>query len=157
MADFTSDDSLIGGNLNGDSFIDILDFGSFTSEYFTSPGTITSCPASPPRHADIDSNGTVNNVDFLFIRNNFLQGNEANCCGAGGVASEAEVPVERISIRELHRLGLSDLATGDLNHDGWIDVQDIEAFARGVRPDPGQDPPTLGGDKKATERSVSPP
>jgi hypothetical protein len=158
VADFTlatpAGDWLIGGNLNDDFWIDILDFGGFSSQWLTSPAPITSCAGVPTLHADINSDGIVNNIDFLFIRNNFLQGHEANCCGAAGsVASEMSAPVERISVRELHRQGLSDLATGDLNRDGWLDVLDIEAFMQGARPEPVQ---TLDAVKRATNREVSP-
>lgn len=155
VADFTlatpAGDWLIGGNLNDDFWIDILDFGGFSSQWLTHPAPISSCPGSPALHADINSDGVVNNIDFLFIRNNFLQGHEANCCGAAGnVASgmESDNPVERISVRELHRIGLSDLAAGDLNHDGWLDELDIEAFMQGVRPEPVETP-TVPQDGKA--------
>jgi hypothetical protein len=43
-------------------------------------------------------------------------------------------PITRISVQELRRRGLHDLIVADLNHDGWLDVQDMEAFANGDRP-----------------------
>jgi hypothetical protein len=43
-------------------------------------------------------------------------------------------PITRISVQELRRRGLHDLIIADLNHDGWLDVRDMEAFANGARP-----------------------
>jgi hypothetical protein len=45
-----------------------------------------------------------------------------------------ERPVTRISIEELERRGLGDLIVADLNHDGWLDIRDMEAFMNGARP-----------------------
>jgi hypothetical protein len=44
--------------------------------------------------------------------------------------------VTRISIVELGQRGLAQLAAGDLNGDGWLDLKDLEAFKQGVRPQP---------------------
>jgi hypothetical protein len=43
-------------------------------------------------------------------------------------------PITRISVQQLKRRGLHDLIVADLNHDGWLDVQDMEVFANGGRP-----------------------
>ncbi|MBI1825571.1 MAG: HYR domain-containing protein [Planctomycetes bacterium] len=137
-ADFTGDPAsggnwLIGGNLNGDGFIDILDFGLFSSHYlqhFASENT--TCSNSAP-HADINGDGIVNLAEFSFIGVNFLKGDDANCCGAAAVAAQKD-PVARISVLELAARGLGDLSVGDLNGDGWLDEADIAAFASGVRP-----------------------
>lgn len=149
-------DWLIGGNLNDDAWIDMLDFGGFSSQFLTHPGAIATCPGSPSLHSDINGDGVVDNLDFTFIRTNFLLGHEANCCGAGSVASQWSAPVERISIRELFRRGLSEYAAGDLNGDGWLDILDIEAFARGERPVPGPAPALPETQKTVTDRDIVP-
>lgn len=141
VADFTGDvggggDWLIGGNLNDDFFIDILDFGVFSLQFGTDflTGDTTCATAAP--HADISGDGMVTNVaEFSFIQQNFLESHEANCCGAllRGVAQQ---PVLEISIPELRRLGMATLAIGDLNGDGWLDTDDMTAFANGARPKP---------------------
>jgi hypothetical protein len=151
VADFsaagTTDDSLTGGNLNDDFFIDILDFGIFTGQFGNMPGADTPCPALIP-HADISGNGLVATEDFSFISANFLQAHEANCCGAPltggngygwnhavapGVAPRPG-PLIQISAAELRRRGLDDLIAGDLNHDGWLDIFDIVALIEGQSP-----------------------
>jgi hypothetical protein len=145
VADFTalggtSDNSLIGGNLNGDMWIDILDYGIFVGQYASSPGGSTPC-STPGPHADISGDGTVWTEDFSFIQINFLLGDETNCCvpmpawrWARPMPQAFDGPITRISVRELRRRGLHDLIVADLNHDGWLDVRDMEAFANGERP-----------------------
>ena len=41
-----------------------------------------------------------------------------------------------ITIRELRRRGLGHYAIADLNNDGSLNYEDIEAFANGARPKP---------------------
>lgn len=46
-------------------------------------------------------------------------------------------PRERITVKELRRLGLGDLAAADLNRDGWVDARDIQLFTQaGGAPNP---------------------
>lgn len=134
-ASFTGADTLIGGNLNGDNVIDILDFGVFTSEYAQNYGSGSTTCATPPPHADINGDGIVFTQDFTFIQINFLLSNEPNCCGQPGFADDgAARPRTRVSVAELFARGLGHLAAGDLNHDGWLDPADIAAFLGGQRP-----------------------
>lgn len=136
-ADFTAvSKTLLGGNLNDDFFIDILDFGIFSSQFTTDFGTgDTTCSASPP-HSDISGDGFVDNGDFSFIQQNFLESHEANCCGQSG-RSASSAPVLEISVQQLHQRGLGRLIAADLNHDGLLNQNDIAAFMDGVRPQPG--------------------
>lgn len=133
VADFssTSGNDLIGGNLNDDLFVDILDFGVFVGQFGADYGTGDTTCATPFPHADISGNGTVGVEDFTFISINFLESSEANCCGAQGAQGR---PVKRISVRQLKRMRLGDLVVGDLNHDGWLDIQDMVEFFNGRRP-----------------------
>jgi len=150
VADFTGNpgsggDWLIGGNLNDDQYIDILDFGVFSFQ-FGDVGDLldkdTDCDTPAP-HADISGDGDVDNFDFSFILQNFLKFHEDNCCGAplrmadGGVD---DGPVTSITVRELRDRGLGHLVVGDLNRDGVLDAQDMAAFADGVRPRPRPKP-----------------
>lgn len=143
IADFTDksasggdDDSLIGGNLNDDDSIDIIDFGMYANRFGTSPGANTNC-AAPAVHADISGNGQVGTEDFTFIQINFLRQRDPNCCGLPGVAGGGGLPagpIVRISVGELWRHGLGHLAVADLNGDGFLDQYDIAAFMLGERP-----------------------
>jgi len=128
---------LIGGNLNGDFWVDILDFGAFSFQWAFSYGSGNTPCGTPAPHADINGNGLVGTEDFTFIQINFLLGHEDNCCaqpGFRGGDGGTRGPVVRIALGELAKLGWNDLAAGDLNGDGWLDQQDVAAFMMGARP-----------------------
>ena len=131
-ADFTAL-SLIGGNLNDDEWIDILDFGVLIAQWETPLPPDTACNTPAP-HSDINGDGVVDSADFTFIQINFLLGNDQNCCGFPGGPDSA--PVTRISVAELIRRGLGQLVVADLNGDGWLDTGDVAAFMAGARPKP---------------------
>jgi hypothetical protein len=138
VADFTGVDALVGGNLNDDFWIDILDFGVYSWKYGTNYGSgSTTCGTAYP-HADISGDGSVGTPDFNFISGNFLEGHDPNCCGMLGLAGgeEGDGPITEISVKELHEMGLGYLSVGDLNSDGWLDEADIAAFMGGARPKP---------------------
>ena len=126
VATFTtaSGKPLIGGNVNDDAFIDILDFGGFIGQNGMTPGASTSCPPSG-LHADFSGNGIVGSEDFTFIQSNFFAVREADPCG---VPLSNEQPVADISVAELVARGDWDIARGDLNHDGRLNAADV-AFA----------------------------
>lgn len=155
VADFTDrsgtggdDDSLVGGNLNDDEFIDIVDFGIYVNRFFSSPGAGTTC-TTPPAHADISGNGLVGTEDFTFIQINFLRQHDPNCCGLPGIAGGGGLPAEpimRISVAGLWRYGLGHLVVADLNGDGVLDQFDIAAFMLGDRP--------VGTKRKSSGRAV---
>lgn len=131
------DDSLIGGNLNDDEYIDILDFGVFALQWNSNFGTgDTTCETAAP-HADISGNGIVFTEDFTFIQVNFLVFSEPNC-GVAAMALGGDRhdggPVKSITVAELYGRGMGDLAIADLTGDGILDVNDIVAFMHGQRP-----------------------
>lgn len=144
VSDFSdAGDELLGGNLNADTYIDILDFGILVSQYGTSVDVDTDCSYVGP-HADITGDGQVSTGDFTFIQINFLKFNEALCTapmpvvGGPGFAEAGQPvarPVTSISVDELRRLGLEDLVAADLNGDGMLDTTDVAEFAMGARPD----------------------
>ncbi len=135
---FTGGSKLIGGNLNDDRFIDILDFGIFTTQDLTAPGADTAC-GYVGRHADVDGDGAVGSVDFGYITNNFLSVRDLNCNGASLMApgGQGDGPVTRISVADLQQQGMADLIRADLNKDGWLDQADVSAYMNGVRPGEG--------------------
>ena len=80
QASFTGENALIGGELNGDGVIDMLDFGTFSAQFGTDFGTgDTTCDTQAP-HSDISGNGFVGTEDFTFISENFFKTDEAECC-----------------------------------------------------------------------------
>jgi hypothetical protein len=126
---------LVGGNLNDDTFVDILDFGVLSFQFFMALPAHTPCGTAAP-HADISGNGVVFTEDFTFVANNFLDEHEPNCCGQplrGG--PDGAGPRESILVADLPALGLAHLAVADLNDDGVIDVLDIVSFMQGERPE----------------------
>ena len=156
VADFTTanTEDLIGGNLNDDSCIDILDFGVFVwqwAAHYDSDGDNvddgdTPC-GTPYPHADISGQGQVNTEDFTFIQVNYRECSEVCCPGPIG-----DGPITRISVAELKEMGLSELAVGDLNNDGWLDEGDIEAFILGARPKTPVEEPDGGANAPGSVR-----
>ncbi len=157
VANFTASDgkALIGGNLNDSRFIDIVDFGIFTTQDMSNVGANTTCGMMPPatRHADVSGDGTVESTDFAFISNNFLAVRDGNCGGNPNSLIAEEQPISRISVAELRQQGLGDLVRSDLNHDGWLDQQDVMLWMQGVRP---SDPPTPAGPRPGRPIQVTP-
>jgi len=135
-ADFTDDrgpdNRLVLGNLNGDQWIDVLDFSIYVVRFGqTFPVNLT-CSYTG-RHPDFDGSGLVDSSDFSVIQAYFLFADDTGCASP----FTGTEPVTRIAVSDLARYDLRDLAPADLNHDGWIDAADIAAFAAGVMPDPG--------------------
>lgn len=135
---------LIGGNLNDDEYIDVLDFGVFISQYNVNYGTGNTTCATPYPHGDISGDGLVTAADFTFIQLNFLTFSDV--CPVQAMAfgpfrdrtkhrvGSRRGPVTSITVQELHRLGLGSLAVADLNGDQLLDAQDIAAFLSGLHP-----------------------
>jgi len=142
-ADFIGGSKLIGGNFNDDRFIDILDFGIFTTQDLSSPGASTLCNLVP-RHADVDGDGVVDSIDFNYVATNFLAVRDLNCNGASLMApgGPGDGPVTRISVEELQKQGMAELIRADLDHDGWLDQADVAAYMNGVRPGDAPTGPT---------------
>ncbi len=136
MADFTStgsldDDSLIGGNANGDTFIDIIDFAVFITRWGETPGADTPCGTVGP-HPDFSGSGEIDMGDFSFIQINFFESDDP-ACGARSLGPVA-MPRDSITVAELVSVGLGRLAWADLDRDGVVDGEDMSAFLGGARP-----------------------
>ena len=138
---------LIGGNLNDDAFIDILDFGVFFPRFLTQAGVSTPCGTVGP-HADFNGDGQVDLSDLVFVSGNSLLASEPGCCGAG-ITAGGEGPITSITVRELRSRGLGYMAAADVNRDGVLDFQDIFAVFSG-------DIPPTGSGTEPTLRELSP-
>jgi hypothetical protein len=145
VADFTGDPELggnwlIGGNLDAfkkdtpkasHNVVDITDFGVFVSQYGLcyadkSPG----CHDGP--HADINGDGCVTASDYVFIIRNFMASSKDCCCGVA--AGSIPAPLAEVSVDELRQMGMGELVVADLNGDGLVNAQDMDAFTQGARP-----------------------
>jgi hypothetical protein len=135
---------LVGGNLDcwkpggAPDTIDILDAGIYLSviagnQGSTAPGANTDCDTEGP-HADINADGVVDSADYSFVLENFLAASKDACC------PQAEAPIEpgrtSYSVTELRKMGFGDLASGDLNGDGFLDMTDLDLYSQGVQPTP---------------------
>jgi hypothetical protein len=113
---------LAGGDANDDNIRDILDYGAFVFDYGGGK--------NPSSRSNYNRDGIVGSADFTFISAGFLDvGAE---CG-GGYANGNE-PRDRVSVRDLRRAGMGDLAIADLNNDGWVDTKDVSLWMQGHRP-----------------------
>jgi hypothetical protein len=129
---------LVGGNLNGDNFIDIVDFAIFFPRYLSLASPNAACGTTGP-HANLNGDGVVDLLDLVFISGNSLAASEANCCGLGSVAGEPG-PVLSITVEELAAMGYEDSAAADLNGDGVVDTEDLREFLGGDLPPVWEEP-----------------
>jgi hypothetical protein len=134
-AGFGAGNALRSGNVNGDSYIDIFDFGGFIGSYNQELDSAdTTCTDLPP-HPDFSGDGFVLLNDFSFIQINFLESNSPGCCDDRELAGDRPAgPVSSVTVEDLFKLGLGDLAIADLNGDGIVDQLDMAAFAGGMLP-----------------------
>jgi hypothetical protein len=137
---------LIQGNLDGwkkfnpnasHNVIDILDFGQFVANFGHLVNPNTPCPpegchAWSGAHADINGDGVVGVLDYIFIVRNFLASSK-DCCCPGSVAGNT-VPRTEITVQELRDLDMADLIVADLNGDGVVNSDDMSAFMAGQTP-----------------------
>lgn len=134
VANFVNDgpsdnDALIGGNLNDDQYIDILDFGAYVNQFGVTYGSVNTTCSTPFFHADINGDGTVGILDYSFISTNFLAFREADCCGNALIGDAG--PTTDISVFTLVQRGEWDMArTADLNRDSRVNIQDVTFLAQ---------------------------
>jgi hypothetical protein len=142
---------LIGGNLNDDQFVDILDFGILSPYYLSLASASTACGSTGP-HPNINGDDRVDLLDLVFITGNWLMARKPNCCGGGGAAESAS-PIEAISVEELRRRGLGDMAAADLNRDGMLDIEDVIMLMEGSTEDGGHGGSLRDADNEKSGRS----
>jgi hypothetical protein len=112
------------GNADGNTVIDILDFGKFVSQRGSSLSPNTTASSSGT-HTDFNASGVVNNGDLSFLAVNFFSVDES-CSSYTG-----DAPRARISVKELRRTGQGELVAADINGDGWVDTTDMALMLQG--------------------------
>jgi hypothetical protein len=117
--------TLVQGDSNDDNSVDILDFGVYV-------GDATAGGVTPSSRSNFNADGVIGTADFTFISANFLASGAT--CGSSWTGGGAR---PRISVRELRRMGLGDLAIADLNADSWVDTADMVAWMQGATPTAG--------------------
>lgn len=118
-------DWLLGGNLNDDRFIDIVDFAIFFPVYLTPATGDTPCGSVGP-HPNINGDNVVDLLDLVYISGNSLFASEPGCCG-GTLASSAG-PRTFLTLDEARRMGLGDLSPFDKDQNGIFDYSDVAAI-----------------------------
>lgn len=128
LADFIgADKPLIGGNLNGDAQIDILDYIALLDQYLTPIAPNTPCGTVGP-HADINGDGLVDSWDYTFIQINYLEANEPDCCGQLDGAEDNGMAAAAMST--LRALADQYLTVVDVDGDGHVEEADVRAVLR---------------------------
>ena len=110
---------LVQGDSNNDDLVDILDFGHYVGDYAGS--------AAPAARSNFDGDGDVDTADYTFISGNFFQ------MGVACSNAHHDAPRSSVTVKDLRRMGMGELAVADINRDGRVDQADIVAFMRGVR------------------------
>ena len=108
------------GDSNNDDLVDILDFGLFVGDFGPD--------ATQRGVSNFNADAVVNNGDFGFISANFAT--RGDSCGAFTPGQ----PITRITVKELRRRGMGELAQADFNRDGWVDLRDIQIYMQGAAP-----------------------
>lgn len=127
LGDYAASAYLVQGDSNDDNKIDILDFGLFVGDFGV---------ASLDGRSNFNADLAVNNGDFTFISGNFFTVGES----CGGFLAGGDPPLDRVSVKELHAMGMAGLAHADFNHDGWVDLVDVAMFMQGQVPQPPAGP-----------------
>ncbi len=142
-------DALPQGNLDGDAWVDVIDFCLFIERYGMTVGVGSGCGvAMTAAHPDLSGDGVVDEADFWPLWKSYLAGAERDC--AGRVPSRLLMgigplwtnrlwnprggPVKLLRVADLASFGVEGFKKADLNGDQVIDFRDLLAFAGGARP-----------------------
>ena len=94
-------------DVNGDGQVNLVDMAlvkSMNGADVTAPGNA---------RLDVNGDGAINLIDMALVK---------SLNGTG------PYPVSCISVEALRARGLEDLIPADLNGDGWLDINDMNAF-----------------------------
>jgi len=148
VADFTGDPDtggkwLLGGDLDDDGKINLFDF-VVMAPLWTPPNAPsdrdTPC-GTPGPHCDIDGNTLCDADDLNFIRTNYQKVDEDCPVDSLALASTGRASnrrtgrsrdVSRIRVSSLRRMGYVKPEAADVNHDGWVDMRDINLVLSGA-------------------------
>jgi len=116
------------GDSNDDDLVDILDFGIYVGDFGA---------ASAGGVSNFNDDSAVNSGDYGFIALNFFH------TGTGCGSFTGGTPKSAVSVKELRRAGLGNLAGADLNRDGMLDTADIAYYMQNGIPARRVESPTV--------------
>ncbi len=119
--------SLIGGDTDNDSDVDIHDVTFFMAVY-GGPAVAGGCPWAGGRDADFSNDGTINAVDWTFLTAGWLTWAPCGCWGTDGTAPD-KIPAGPAVVAAT-AVPAWVAARADLNHDGLLDYRDVRTFER---------------------------
>jgi hypothetical protein len=108
------------GDSNDDNLKDILDFGMYVGDF-------TNSSVARDARSNFDGDTDIDTADYTFISSGFFNIGQS-CASAWHPA-----PMAAVTLKQLRRMGMGDLAVADINRDGRIDSADIVAFMQGQR------------------------
>ncbi|MEN9508234.1 MAG: hypothetical protein RLZZ621_797, partial [Gemmatimonadota bacterium] len=114
--------TLLQGDSNGDDMVEIVDYGLWVTDRNATAGGAVARDARSNFNGDL----SLNNSDYGYVALNFFRVGESCTPGAQG-----PTPRDRIAVKELRRRGLGEFVAADLNHDGWLDLRDIQVCMQG--------------------------
>jgi len=164
VADFTGTNALTTADYYDDNLIDIADFGVYAAQWGAcyDSNNDSTCDGDTPcgvfavnHHADANGDGVLDIDDFNPISSNFLTIGDGDCCS---LLRDSGEPRTAIRVQELRRAGVENAWRADLNHDGWINLADLQLFLTGVQPldTPQADPVPKSGTPTGRELTPQP-
>jgi hypothetical protein len=113
------------GDSNDDEMVEIVDYALWVLDLAS--------PVSQSARSNFNGDAHVNNGDFGYVSLNFFRVGQS-CSGA----LDGARPRDRITVKDLRRMGLGHLSVADLNGDGWVDLRDIQMHMQGGAMSPAQ-------------------
>jgi HYR domain len=113
------------GDSNDDEMVEIVDYALWMLDLAS--------PVSQSARSNFNGDAHVNNGDFGYVSLNFFRVGQS-CSGA----LDGARPRDRITVKDLRRMGLGHLSVADLNGDGWVDLRDIQMHMQGGAMSPAQ-------------------
>lgn len=131
---FVADNALRLGNVNGDKYVDIVDWIIWQAQFLT-PQVLPAEDCTDPlpdlsvaanQTADVSGDGKVSAIDYGHLYVNNFQEDAPLCCVLQAPLAADAGPRTRVAVSELKALGMEYAAGLDYNGDGYIDVADMK-------------------------------